>query len=90
MMPNLPWTQPSLKPLYTVKIWQSELADYQVIEVYSNEHARQIMDTYLAVGWWAMDWIDYGTANLIAKVRYNSDDPLDPRILEIINGNTSA
>jgi hypothetical protein len=69
--------------MYRVKVILTEDGAHDFINVASNEHARKIMDTYLATGnAYGMDWFDQA-GRLIVKVRPGSD-PLDPRILTIL------
>lgn len=78
--------------MYYAKICQSQDAEPQIVQVSSLAHAGQIMDTFLAVGWWSIDWHDpakcsakYGYLGpLVTAVRAGQADPLNPRIIEIL------
>jgi hypothetical protein len=82
--------------LYWARVRMNADSPFQMIRVMDLKHAGQIMDTYLFSRWYSMDFYDPKFADSdswmgrhIAAVRA-TDDPLDPKIIEIICGGSSG
>lgn len=70
--------------MFHAKVWASPQAEPDEVVCSGLARVRELMDTYLAVGWWRIDFTDTATGKLLATVRYNESDPSDPIIMEVL------